>query len=268
MADENRYSVWRQGSVFQIPATDDFSVISGTIVSHDCDICADNCIEPNIEYIELDLDAAEDGSLVFGKNPRLLQVKICRNAQAIIINLDIRVRKAIPKSLFFKYAGSFSHQLRDDDIKVLRRWLSGRYARSAFPNAFEVLMGPVQRKIDHLSKKKGNGIRGLYFDLDDDHIIERDEDDDPYELAIYVVYPPDTGDTEATDFAEAIDKIFKEQFFDNIKREWKGVHLLSCNHVSEDIFPLSLAFSTKTWRVDHRSYQAPPLGDLHPEPDR
>jgi len=256
--------------IFCLPAEDVRPAIFGAVISHDCDICANNEIEPTVEYVAVDLNVDEDGSLTLGKNPRRLQTQIYSdNAEAINAHLDIRQRGAIEKSLFFSEAVSFSHQLQGRDVTVLKRWLAGRYGRSAFPNAFERLMrGRVQKRIDRLSNKRGKHIRGLYFDLDDNRLVERSEDDDPYELVIYIVYRPDSDDVEAADFAEAIYGIFKSEFFDEERCSWTGIQLSSCDAVSEDNFALSLAMSTKTWREDHRSYGGLPAVGIYPEPDR
>lgn len=270
MPGKYRDTTWRQGTIFHVPAQNGSAELLGAIASHDCDICADADVEPCIEYVEVDLNGDEKGSLTLGKNPRHLQAKIYDDTErAIRADFDIRRRSFIGKSSFFSEAMRFSHQLQDRDVTVLRRWLAGRYGRSAFPNAFEKLMGGrIQKRIDHLSNKKGKDIRGLYFDLDDNRLIERHEGDDPYELAIYVVYPPDTDDADAEDFAKVIGEVFKAEFFDEMTSSWTGIQLISCNEISEDVFTLSLALSTKTWRVDHRSYGGLPATGIYPEPDR
>jgi hypothetical protein len=270
MIGEHRDTAWRQGLIFHVPAKDGAPEIFGVIVSHDCDICADADVEPCIEYVKADLKGESNGSLTFGKNPRRLQAQVYNNSgEAINADFDIRKRTFMMKSSFFAGAIRFSHQLQERDVTVLQRWLAARYGRSAFPNAFEKLMGKhVQERIDRLSEKKGKSIRGLYFDLDDNRLIEREEGGDPYELVIYIVYPPDTDDTEAEGFAKAIGEVFKAAFFEEKTARWSGIQLVSCDAVSEDIFTLSLALSTKTWRVDHRSYKGSPAACIYPEPDR
>lgn len=125
-------------------------------------------------------------------------------------------------------------------------------------------MDPIRSRIDDLSKKSGAGIRALYFDVDDGHMTERTVDDEPYELLIYVVYTLAESADAAEKFAEKLKAILTKQF---CKEEvWKKVELISCNAVCEDEFPLLLANSTKTWRVDHRSLSGG--GDVFPEPDR
>jgi hypothetical protein len=270
MTGEHRDTAWRQGSIFRVPAKDNLPEIFGAIASHDCDICADADVEPFIEYVEADLKGAGNGSLTFGKNPRRLQAQVYNSTeQAINVDFDIRRRKLMMKSSFFVEAIRCSYQLQDRDVTVLQRWLAGRYGRSAFPNAFEKLMRKhVQERIDRLSEKNGRNIRGLYFDLDDNCLIEREEGDDPYELVIYIVYPPDANDAEAESFAKTIDEVFKAAFFDEKAERWSGIQLISCDAISEDIFTLSLALSAKTWRVDHRSYRGLPAAGIYPEPDR
>jgi len=270
MPSENRNVTWRQGDIFTIPAKEGLLALLGVIASHDCDICAEDDVEPIVEILQVRIVDTEEGSLTLGKNPRRLHATIyIDGTNAINVELDIRTRDLLAKREFLSEAEKYSHQLDRGSVRVFQRWLAGRYGRSAFPNAFEGWMrGKVQEKIDRLSDKRGHGIRALYFDLDENQMIERSESDDPYELAIYVVYPGSTDDDEAKAFAHALSEIFKNAFFDKAKEIWARIHLLSCDQFPEDVFPLALANSAKSWRVDHRSYGGSPASSVQPEPDR
>jgi hypothetical protein len=268
MTGEHRDTTWRQGAVFTLPNEQGDDVL-GVIATHDCDICADSSIEPSLEYIPAIPADKLDGNLTFGKHPRTLHVTVINdNNGEQIVELDVRARLAIDKNAFFNRAAFYSHQLQSRDVVVFRRWLSARYGRSAFANAFEDQMRRVTGRIDRLAQNRGTGIRALYFDVDENQLMERSAADAPYELAIYVVYPSDTRDEDAESFATALADIFKNEFLDLATATWSGIELLSCDPIAEDVFPLVLHLSTKPWRVDHRSYKGLPEKGLYPEPDR
>lgn len=270
MPDENRNTAWRQGALFVMPAAEGQDDLVGAIASHDCDLCADNGLEPQVEYLVVDLEGKPDGNLAFGKNVRVLQATARGdNGAEQLVTISIQRRAVVDKAAFQAQARWLPQQLDNRDLVVFRRWLAARYGRSAFPNAFEDLVrGKVEGKIAELSKKRGENIRGLYFDLDDNQLRERGEEDGPYELGIYVVYPPDVDDGDATSFAERLEGIFRNAFYDEAAKSWSGLQILFCDAVAEDSFTLFMANHTKTWRVDHRSYAALPAAGLFPEPDR
>jgi hypothetical protein len=238
----------------------------GIIASHDCDLCADLEIEAVIEYVPLGLIDALNGSMTLGKNARRLHAQIIDgDQQKQVVELDIRKRATIPKDNFVEQAKTYAYQLAPQEVVVFRRWLSARYARSAFANAFEVQMDRVRDRIDRLAKTHGSPIRAMYFDVDDNQLVERSEADGPYALAIYVIYPPATADDEAVAFAKRLAQIFSKEFCDTATKAWTGIELTSCDAISEDVFPLALALSTKPWRVDHRSYSGQQGANLYPD---
>lgn len=255
---QGRNLQWWQGALVELDGC------VGVLISHDCDLAATAEVEPQFEFIPI-REAAEDGGKTYGKNPRVLQLR-CGDpsTERPIYELDIRRRACFDKDRLTGEATLHSVQFAPAQLVILRRWLSARYGRSAFPDSFESRMDPIRGRIDELSKKSGAGIRALYFDVDDGHMTERENGDEPYELIIYVVYPLSKPAEEAEQFAEKLKAIIEKQF---CKEEiWRKVELTSCTAVCEDEFPLLLANSTKTWRVDHRSLAG--SGDVLPNPDR
>ena len=223
-------------------------------------------METFIEYVPLCLIGALNGSMTLGKNARRLHIQIVADQQQQqMVELDIRKRASIRKDDFVQSTRAHSHQLLPEEVVVFRRWLSARYARSAFANAFEVQMDRVRERIDRLAKTHGLHIRAMYFDVDDNQLIERSAADEPYALAIYAVYPPATADDDTAQFATRLAQIFSKEFCNPVTKVWAGIELISCDAISEDVFPLSLALSTKSWRVDHRSYKGQQGADLYPD---
>ncbi len=249
---------WWQGALANI---DDLLVV---LISHDCDIAAEAEVEPTIEWIPAEF-AASDGTKTYGKNPRVLELPCATSSSSEEhLHFDVRRKSFSDKHHFLANATLYGEQLKPEHLVILRRWLSSRYGRSSFPDAFESAMDKARKKIDELSKKSGKGIRALYFDLDDGHMTERSGEDDVYELLIYVIYPLETPNEAAKEFASKLQQIFIDKFRQD--GTWKSVELVSCDAICEDNFSLLLANSTKTWRVDHRSLAT--VGSAAPEPDR
>jgi hypothetical protein len=257
-----------QGTVVCLTDPEQKTELVGVVVSHDCDICASSKVEPYIEVVQADFTKKQDGNLTFGKNPRILQLEIRAEKESKeLVTFDIRSLIRVQKESFFHNAKPYRCQLISRDIVVLRRWMAARYGRSAFPGAFEdLLRNSVFDKLEKLASAKGKNIRALYFDLDNNQLIERKEGDDPYELAIYVVHPSDTDNDEAASFASDVASIFRQGFFKESTHTWEGVRLLSCDSISEDTFTLELANNTKPWRLDHRSYGSLPDAGVFPNP--
>jgi hypothetical protein len=250
MPETSRSSAWCQGDIFALRTQGQDEMI-GVVASHDCDLCAGPDVEPDVEYLPVRLIEGVNGQFVFAKSPRKLHCKtLAGTGEAGAVEMLIRDRRAINKEVVF------------------RNWLAARYARSAFPTAFEDrLDDKLRKKVEKLSEKFGRDIRAIYFDLDDGEMIERNAGD-VYQLRIHVVYDTETDDDNmAYEFAESLSTIFMTAFYDEQAREWRDVVLLSCEATSSYEFPLVLANAMKPWRVDHRSYQALPDA-IYPEPAR
>lgn len=268
MSETSRSFIWRQGDIFVLRDgdTDD---VRGILASHDCDLCADCEVEPDIEFLPISVISEVGGQFAFAKSPRKLHCRtLTDEGKSGAVEMHIRDRSTVDKASFLQLASPVGITLFDGDRVVFRNWLAARYARSAFPNAFEDrLTAKVRKKVDKLSEKSGKLIRAIYFDLDDGQMLER-ETDDAYVLRIYVVYDTETDeDGEASDFADELGKAFKAAFYDDELHEWHDVAVLSCEAISSWEFPLALANAMKPWRVDHRSYQALPDATF-PEPAR
>ncbi|WP_158756152.1 hypothetical protein [Dyella sp. S184] len=236
------------------------------LVTHDCDICADDALEPDVEFIEASIDQRKEGNLTLGKNPRTLQVEAKDCTEEIVLQVAIQNRRRMNKQEFFSNVTKARHQLALREVAVLRRWLAARYTRSAFPNSFQELLDKtkVAEKLDALAKRHGSQIRGVFFDLDNNQLIELSAEKRLHELHIYVVYLQDSSDDDAERYAKSVEKLFKDAFFD-AEEEWTGIRLLSCEPYSEDAFSYALALSSKSWLSDHRSFAGYPAASHFPD---
>jgi hypothetical protein len=70
-------------------------------------------------------------------------------------------------------------QLSSADHRRLRYWMSNRYQRAAFPNAFERRLDPKRADIEKCLKEKGLFIKDIYFRVPD---LEIENKDEPYKI--------------------------------------------------------------------------------------
>src|SRR5271166_411944 len=76
---------------------------------------------------------------------------------------------------------------------ILQRWLAARYRRSAFPDEFDRRLERtgVRDRLSKILKSAGTLVAAIYFDVDQGEEISRTGPDDPYTLAIYLLFSTD-----------------------------------------------------------------------------
>jgi hypothetical protein len=124
------------------------------VVSQDCDVVAPEDVEPLVEIVFADLVGAPDAQLVHGRNPRRLVLPLSGGAG--FIEVDIRRRMWISKGGLAQHDPDAVRTLDPRDVRLLARWVSRRYVRAAFPDAFIERLRPAQKKLDSLCKSEGS----------------------------------------------------------------------------------------------------------------
>jgi len=102
------------------------------ILSQDCDIVAEECKEPFIDLLAGRIIQKIANNYKNSRNPRYLDIEI----EGKVLRFSIHDRFRIPKGnlSLVKKETSFRIGLKEKD--VIRRWVSRRYLRAAFPDAF------------------------------------------------------------------------------------------------------------------------------------
>lgn len=140
----SRDTKWRQGSIITnesfetLCPSDNKQTICAVIISHDCDLPNEH--EDCVEIIVGDLIENADTNFTHARHVRRLHLKyqIKDSPKFFIIELTHAKRKSIPKKDFSEKAvRNENFILPDEEKKALRLWLSARYGRPAFPNAFD-----------------------------------------------------------------------------------------------------------------------------------
>ncbi|MCA6109475.1 hypothetical protein [Bradyrhizobium cenepequi] len=260
----SRETPWRQGHVLCAIAravlelhhadTDATCVV---VISHDCDLANDDLhAEPHVEVIVGRVVSAPNGNFSWGKAPRTLHLSMQRDGAPVIVELVTTSKRLVPKSALASFEPDGAFVVDGKGLKVLRSWLSARYDRAAFPDAFVRRM--QKTKVDERLAKKlephGALISFVYFDLDGGLALER-PDGEPYDLSIVLVYHPGdnaeaSADT-ADELAEAVQEACEARLMDK-----KQIVIKRCIAISEDDLPVSKARVLTHWRLEHMTLRA------------
>lgn len=261
----SRETPWRQGHVLCEKAlaalglshAADANATCAVVISHDCDLANHNLqLEPDVEVIVGRVVAAANGNFSWGKSPRTLHLPMQFNGAMVTVELVATDKRLMPKGelVGFKPDGAFA--LDGKGLAVLRSWLSARYNRAAFPDAFARRMDDtkVGEKIDKVVKPHGELISFIYFDLDGGRMLER-PDGEPYELSIVLVYPPGNDPEASADRADKVAAQVKEACEARLGDK-KAIVLKRCFAISEDDIPVSEARVLTQWRLEHMTLKA------------
>ena len=273
MTDSERQLSWRQGDVLtdeavkilglQYPEnTDD---IFAVVISHDCDLTATADREPESEII-VGRRIAQMGGDSYGKTARRLHIEYQTDSGSVVLELTATAKISVNKQKLFATDPRRDIWLDGRGIGILQRWLSARYYRAAFPEAFEdrlrsaIIPGKrtFPRKIEYILAEGGMHIRALLFDLDEGKDIERTTPEDLYQLGIIVLYDSlqdePTAAGAATKAAAELEELF-ESAFHTSEAGWKSICLQYCDPISDSAMTVAQREMVKQWRLEHMSQQ-------------
>jgi hypothetical protein len=267
----SRGTSWRQGHVLCANARSalglshaDADATCVVVISHDCDLAnADLLAEPDVEIIIGRVVSKASGNYSWGKAPRRIHLPMQREGAMVTVELDATRKHLVPKSRLAGFEPDGVFALDGVGLAVLRSWLSARYNRAAFPDAFNLRMRKtkVDEKLEKELKSHGELISFVYFDLDGGQILER-PDDEPYELSIVLVYPPGEDAEASTDAADDLAAAVKEACEARLPDK-SQIIINSCIAISEDDLPVSRARVLSQWRLEHMTLKA---DENHPGP--
>lgn len=276
MAESTRAITWRQGHIlgseatkfFGFVETEDLGKAFAIVISHDCDLAAEEKKEPEVEII-VGWKIAKLGDASYAKTSRRLQlVFLDSDGKELVLELNAPNKCSIPKSELFKFSRDERLTLPSKGLGILQTWLAARYRRAAFPEAFETRFRPskgyheieMHDEISKILTKGGKWIRGLLFDLDEGNNIER-VPTDVYKLRIVVLYVgnPDeeSAYSAALEACQALENLFGRAF-ENETGEVQGISLESCDPVSDESMSVSQRDNLKPWQLDYLSLKSDP----------
>jgi hypothetical protein len=216
-----RNTEWKQ---FSIVSKDDLVKLGinaqdnsiGLIISHSCDIANTNLqAEPTLELLIGTITNKKcDGSFSNGKNNRTLHVQL-ETAPLVCLEVKMTAKIAIEKTQIAELAliPAPNYEINETNQRIIKRWLTTRYDRAAFPDTFNDLMREhdINKKIKRfLDKNSSNEIIGLLLNYKE-HLYD---DHTQYELTILVLYStiddPQKNKLVAQTVSDQIKKIFTQ----------------------------------------------------------
>lgn len=240
---------WRQGSLLRAEVLSELLSDVGDasfalLLSQDCDIVRDEKTEPTLEVVPCRSLEKAKGNYLHGRNPRVFHIEADGEREAL--EIDIRQRRLVSK-LDAAALNKRPVQPALDELTVLTvtRWVAKRYTRSAFPDEFNRRLKAAGRKLDMLAKKAiAKPVTSIYIGLEP-HDEELDEDED-YELYVFVAYRDDSKKVQAQDFYEKLCDILDE---------CDGLDLNRSESGAKSHFEISLADleEMRRWDFDYRS---------------
>jgi len=242
------------------PTTEALAVV----ISHDCDIAQDVGAEPSVEVIVGRRVVVADGNFTYAKSARRLQLTFTGGTEHLIVDLLASRKITIPKEQLVGHKPVEAVKLTSGELTILQRWLAARYRRSAFPDEFDkrLTRTGIRDRLGKILKSAGTSIAAIYFDVDQGEEVSRTGSDEPYALAIYLLYStevdPDSAQ-QATESAKiAIRKAFRDKCLSQATGTWRDIELIDCEAISDRAMTVQQAESFKRWSADHVSLRTEP----------
>lgn len=259
-----RDTPWRQGQVLDSAAATALGLVNAlegativVVISHDCDLANDDLdVEPNVEVIVGRQVMIANGNCTWGKAPRTLHFPMFHQGSEIIVELVATAKHTVKKSDLAQSDPDLAFALDGRGVKILRSWLSSRYDRSAFSDAFveRLKETKLSAKLAKILEPKGALISSVYFDIDEGKLYER-EAGDPYALRIVLLYPPGVDPEESANAADSVvEKV--EILCQELLKSGTEILLKGCMAISEDDMPISQAKLLMQWRLEHMTHKA------------
>jgi hypothetical protein len=270
MATWGRDTPWRQGHVLPNEAAKAAGILMESLIdafaivaSHDCDLAQDANIEPMVEVI-VGCRVVPNGNFTYAKNARRLHLTFSGGTEHLTVNLEAGHKRQITKDQLSAFEPVDTIKLTPRERNILQRWLAARYRRSAFPDEFDRRLEHTGIR-DHLSKilkQTGDLIAAIYFDVDQGKEVKRTRSDDPYTLAIYLLFSTETDPDGAEQAAErakhAIRKVFRDKCLSKKTETWHDIELVECEAISDQAMTVQQAESLKRWSADYVSLRVEP----------
>lgn len=261
-----RNTPWRQGHALPTEAakaaglfTEAQTDLVAIIISHDCDVAQHASIEPMVEVIAGRRITTADGNYTYAKNARRLHLTFTGGVDHLVADFQATRKTQFAKDQLAAYEPVETIKLTPIERNIVQRWLAARYRRSAFPDEFDRRLERtgVQDRLSRILKSSGTFIAAIYFDVDQGENVSRVGSDDPYVLAVYVLYSteidPDAAERTAEAAAQSIRKAFRDRCLSKGTGRWHDIELVECEAISDQAMTVQQAESLKRWSADHLS---------------
>ncbi len=203
---------WRQGDIVAIhcnsvliaasidkkPEYSDNSIVC--LISQDCDIVLNTDKEPYIELLKGEILEKKSEQYSNLKSPRILDIRIDDR----IVRFSIHDRFRVSKNAFFSVEKHPSFHFNNSGKDILRRWISRRYVRAAFPDAFNLRLQKNDAFQRLLKSDLARAISGVWIDVPDNEL----PDNSTYNVRIIVGIQDDLDREILSELEQAFMKAF------------------------------------------------------------
>lgn len=267
---------WRQGHLLTPEAAAALSLVElaekmrrVVVITHDCDLAHDG--ERLVEVILAEIVPVSDANFSYAKHPRRLHLAFERSDGALLV-LDLQhVHRSsvLADDFALRAVQDDSVWLTDRQKRTFKQWLSARYGRPAFPNAFEARLRKsagkhtVERQIAKILEPEAKHLLGLFFDLGEQRGSEA-ADREAYALSISVVYDATADGAAGRQSAERVAEQLRLLFDDAFGRPVAATEIAldACEAVADTHMTLADLRRVDQWRLEHVSLRDDSRGDF------
>ena len=236
--------------------------VTAIVVSHDCDLAAHPKTEPTIEFLLCKFVERQNGTYAYGKNSRQIHLPLIQNSVEMFLEVFARDRVQIKKAVLLKISPDASVSLRQDELRVLQRWLVDRYARPSFSNSFnDALSSKIKERLPKVIEPLGQVLEAVYFDVNDEEVGGHHDGQAPFELTIYLRYSAERAEKVEKSIVELVRKIkelFRSEYFNTTDKLWKTIHLKDCFALSDETMTVAQHDRLRQWDTAYLSQRAHP----------
>jgi hypothetical protein len=239
------------------------------VVSQDCDLVqADWSKEPYVELILIRPSKGNQLPPAWGQSPREMQFRDPPGEmipQRFVCSVQDRV--LIDRRYLSDAKPDQRREFDRENVKRICHWISRRYVRAAFPDAFN---DRVKSALDSLTDRKGqlskqsDLLTGVYVRVAEEEL----ETDNSYEMIIWAAMRP-------RDFEEPQKNAAAQQLLDLLEAtlgSCTGIDIVECLLKSEQDITLDHLHEWKRWDFDvlslrpkRKNDSLPRVDDLPPE---
>ena len=199
-----------------------------------------------------------DGNLTNAKNPRRYQFTLDSGEGTLVYESPIHGLASLDRALLANHAPS-GIEIPTDELKKLLHWITLRFIRPAFPDAFNDRLRKRWQSIRKLTKKEaGCYLTGLYLVLDPDEELE---DGKTYQISLL-------GAIRVEDHDDMAKRAAAEELIYSIECEMarcEGIDVVHAECLSEkDVTLHDLRKSRKWSSFDEFSLRSDDVGSILP----
>jgi hypothetical protein len=239
------------------------------VISQDCDLLQpDLSKEPFVELIRIRPASGSHLPPAWGQSPREMQFNDppgLNGGTRFVCSVHDRVR--IDRQYLQNQKPDHDREFNKENVKRICHWISRRYVRAAFPDAFNDRVKP---SLDSLTDKKSqlnkmsDLLTGVYIRVSEAE-LEIDED---YEVIIWAsMRPQDYEDYDRNTEAQELLGLLESTL-----GSCRGIEIVECELKSEQEITLDHLRTWKRWDFDvlslrpkKKSDPLPPVDNLPPE---